>query len=99
MTRREVSEGVPEEVRARLRAAAGAHRPDRARMLARIERGRAAGDRPGPGNAPRPRGGWVRVAGAPAADRRGLARPGTADPGTRSAGRAGRPAVVRRRGR
>ncbi|MEU6608027.1 hypothetical protein ABZ922_23705 [Streptomyces shenzhenensis] len=64
MTPREVPEEVPEEVRARLRAAAGAHRPDRARMLARIERGRAAGDRPGPGNAPTPRGGWVRVAGA-----------------------------------
>ncbi|MFG3129616.1 hypothetical protein [Streptomyces tendae] len=55
---------VDEELRARLRAAAGEHRPDRARILARVERGAAAGDR-GPTRARLP--GWMRVAGATAA--------------------------------
>ncbi|MEU9218433.1 hypothetical protein AB0D47_18035 [Streptomyces sp. NPDC048376] len=56
---------VDEELRARLHEAAGAHRPDRARILARVERGTAAGNR---GPAARPRlPGWVRVAGATAA--------------------------------
>ncbi|MFJ8809185.1 hypothetical protein [Streptomyces sp. NPDC102490] len=53
-----------ERLRARLREAAGAHRPDRARILARVERGRAVGDR-GPARLRLP--GWVRVAGATAA--------------------------------
>ncbi|MFD3341389.1 hypothetical protein ACFWVW_19900 [Streptomyces anthocyanicus] len=53
-----------ERLRARLREAAGAHEPDRARILARIEHGMAAGDR-GPSRPPLP--GWVRVAGATAA--------------------------------
>ncbi|MFI5660202.1 hypothetical protein [Streptomyces sp. NPDC051684] len=44
-----------EDVRQRLRAAADAHRPDRARMLARVERGMHA-----PGR--RPAVGWVRIA-------------------------------------
>ncbi|MFG3246033.1 hypothetical protein [Streptomyces sp. NPDC048187] len=55
---------VDAELRARLHAAAGAHEPDRARMLARVERGMAAGGgrpvRPSPP-------GWVRVTGATAA--------------------------------
>ncbi|MGV9914315.1 hypothetical protein [Streptomyces tendae] len=55
---------VDEELRARLRTAAGEHRPDRARILARVERGMAAGNR-GPTRARLP--GWVRVAGATAA--------------------------------
>ncbi|BFO20454.1 hypothetical protein SHKM778_68420 [Streptomyces sp. KM77-8] len=58
---------VDEELRARLREAAGAHEPDRERMLARVERGMA-----GPGRLERratrpPLSGWVRVAGATAA--------------------------------
>ena len=40
-----------ERLRARLREAAGAHEPDRARILARIEHGMAAGDR-GPSRPP-----------------------------------------------
>ncbi|MFJ6065953.1 hypothetical protein ACIQHU_23290 [Streptomyces tendae] len=55
---------VDEELRARLRAAAGEHRPDRTRILARVERGMAAGNR-GPTRVRLP--GWVRVAGATAA--------------------------------
>ncbi|BET50922.1 hypothetical protein RGQ21_59040 [Kitasatospora aureofaciens] len=55
---------VDEELRARLRAAAGEHRPDRARILARVERGMAVGNRK-PGWVGLP--GWVRVAGATAA--------------------------------
>ncbi|MFD5360045.1 hypothetical protein ACFWJ2_11765 [Streptomyces tendae] len=55
---------VDEELRARLRAAAGEHRPDRTRILARVERGMAAGNR-GPTRGRLP--GWVRVAGATAA--------------------------------
>ncbi|WTD74304.1 hypothetical protein OHB56_10440 [Streptomyces sp. NBC_01635] len=58
---------VPEEVRARLREAAGAHRPGRERMLARVERGMAGPDRPVRREA-RPREpGWIRVVGATAA--------------------------------
>ncbi|WP_428934349.1 hypothetical protein [Streptomyces sp. ACT015] len=53
-----------DRLRARLREAADAHQPDRARVLARIERGMA---RPG-GHPPRPdrssARGWLRVAGA-----------------------------------
>ncbi|MGP2441570.1 hypothetical protein [Streptomyces sp. JW3] len=52
-------------LRARLRAAAGAHQPDRARMLARVERGMAGSA--GRGAARPPVRGWVRVAGATAA--------------------------------
>lgn len=44
-----------EDVRQRLRAAADAHRPDRARMLARVERGMHEPER-------RPTVGWVRIA-------------------------------------
>lgn len=51
-------------LRARLREAAGAHVPDRARMLARVERGMAAGEHT-PAHSALP--GWVRVAGAAAA--------------------------------
>ncbi|MFI6943674.1 hypothetical protein ACIBI4_30785 [Streptomyces sp. NPDC050418] len=66
-----------EELRARLREAAGSHRPDRERMLARVQRGMAADPagpsvrtphrppvRPLPG---RPAASWLRVAGATAA--------------------------------
>ncbi|MFH8446848.1 hypothetical protein ACH4D3_37240 [Streptomyces sp. NPDC018026] len=53
-----------ERLRARLHEAAGAHEPDRARILARVEHGMTAGDR-GPARPPLP--GWVRVAGATAA--------------------------------
>ncbi|OKI97077.1 hypothetical protein AMK18_25870 [Streptomyces sp. CB01249] len=57
-----------EELSGRLREAAEAHRPDRARMLARIERG-MAGDRPAPRSVRPPRAvrPWLRVAGATAA--------------------------------
>ncbi|MFJ9177675.1 hypothetical protein [Streptomyces sp. NPDC102360] len=51
-----------DDLRQRLRSAADAHRPDRARMLARVERGmheRPASDEPGR----RPAVGWVRIAG------------------------------------
>ncbi|MFS0692034.1 hypothetical protein [Streptomyces nitrosporeus] len=53
-----------EDLRQRLRSAAAGHHPDRARMLARIERGMAgeAPERPArPPRAPMP---WLRVAGA-----------------------------------
>ncbi|CAM5648534.1 Anti-sigma factor OS=Streptomyces tendae OX=1932 GN=GUR47_13185 PE=4 SV=1 [Streptomyces tendae] len=53
-----------EQLRARLREAGGAHRPDRSRILARVERGMAARVR-GPARPRLP--GWVRVAGATAA--------------------------------
>ncbi|GHE10021.1 hypothetical protein [Streptomyces alanosinicus] len=58
---------VHDELRARLHEAAEAHEPDRARILARVERGMAG--RPGPARraAHRPVLGWVRVAGATAA--------------------------------
>ncbi|OKJ71017.1 hypothetical protein [Streptomyces sp. CB02460] len=57
-----------EELSGRLREAAEAHRPDRARILARIERG-MAGDRPAPRSVRPPRAvrPWLRVAGATAA--------------------------------
>lgn len=61
---------VDEELRARLHEAAGAHEPDRARVLARVERGMAGQgrDRPGHHGATRPPlPGWARVAGATAA--------------------------------
>ncbi|MFI8951314.1 hypothetical protein ACIGO6_32945 [Streptomyces sp. NPDC053750] len=59
---------VDEELRARLHEAAGAHEPDRARILARVERGMAGQDRPGLHRATRPPLlGWARVAGATAA--------------------------------
>ncbi|MEV7869387.1 hypothetical protein AB0P17_25600 [Streptomyces sp. NPDC088124] len=53
---------VDDDLPARLREAAGEHRPDRERMLARVERG-MAGPRPA-GHLPRPRrpAGWPRVA-------------------------------------
>ncbi|MFE7898581.1 hypothetical protein ACFU3E_13885 [Streptomyces sp. NPDC057424] len=58
---------VHEEVRARLHEAAGAHEPDRERMLARIERGMAGLSGSGH-RATRPAVfGWMRVAGATAA--------------------------------
>ncbi|MFF6998672.1 hypothetical protein ACFY93_27415 [Streptomyces sp. NPDC008313] len=56
-----------EELRGGLREAAGAHEPDRARILARVERGMADGH-PGPARAARPPvSGWLRVVGATAA--------------------------------
>jgi len=57
-----------EELAGRLREAAEAHRPDRARMLARIERGMAGGrPAPRPVRPPRTVRPWLRVAGATAA--------------------------------
>ncbi|MFJ5027684.1 hypothetical protein ACIQB5_06220 [Streptomyces sp. NPDC088560] len=61
---------VHDELRARLHEAAGVHEPDRARILARVERGMAA-----PAGSPRPdrratrppAWGWARVVGATAA--------------------------------
>ncbi|MGW1533355.1 hypothetical protein [Streptomyces aureus] len=60
---------VHDELRARLREAAGAHEPDRARILARLERGMAGpGERRPARRAARPPLlGWVRVLGATAA--------------------------------
>ncbi|MET8948741.1 hypothetical protein ABZX30_35800 [Streptomyces sp. NPDC004542] len=58
---------VHDELRARLHEAAGAHAPDRARMLARIERGMAAEDRPGRRATRPPAAGWFRVVSATAA--------------------------------
>ncbi|MEV5605408.1 hypothetical protein AB0L33_28605 [Streptomyces sp. NPDC052299] len=57
-----------EELSGRLREAAEAHLPDRARMLARVERGMAGG-RPAPRSVRPPRAvrPWLRVAGATAA--------------------------------
>ncbi|MFI7319861.1 hypothetical protein [Streptomyces venezuelae] len=63
-------EGREDGVREQLRGAARAHRPDRERMLARIERGMAEGERPkGRSKAPRRAGGasWLRVVSATAA--------------------------------
>ncbi|KMO95642.1 hypothetical protein [Streptomyces roseus] len=58
---------VDDELRARLHEAAGAHRPDRARILARLERGMAQEDRPR-SRAARPRRfGWLRAVGVAAA--------------------------------
>jgi hypothetical protein len=59
---------VHEELGARLRAAAGAHEPDRARILARVERGMAAPERARPpSRQPQVVLGWARVVGATAA--------------------------------
>lgn len=55
------------ELRARLHEAAEAHRPDRARMLARIERGTGGHGRAGRRRTPGPVRDWARVAGAAAA--------------------------------
>ncbi|MFD0260692.1 hypothetical protein ACFVH7_20810 [Kitasatospora indigofera] len=52
---------MDEDLRARLREAAAAHRPDRARMLARVERGTAAGARPGRAPARTGPASWPRV--------------------------------------
>ncbi|MFJ3227370.1 hypothetical protein ACIPJS_29060 [Streptomyces sp. NPDC086783] len=58
---------VHDELRGRLREAAASHEPDRARMLARVERGMAGSDeRPARTAGPRALG-WVRVVGATAA--------------------------------
>ncbi|MFI6652494.1 hypothetical protein ACIBI8_33435 [Streptomyces sp. NPDC050529] len=57
-----------EELSVRLREAAEAHRPDRERMLARVERGMAEGRPPArPARPPRAAAPWLRVAGATAA--------------------------------
>lgn len=58
---------MDEDLRERLRTAAAAHRPDRARMLARIERGMAQEPPAHPARAPRGPMPWLRVAGATAA--------------------------------
>ncbi|MGW1808670.1 hypothetical protein [Streptomyces sp. NPDC002078] len=59
---------VHDELRARLHEAAEAHAPDRARILARVQRGMAAQSRPFGHRATRPSVfGWLRVAGATAA--------------------------------
>ncbi|MER7488517.1 hypothetical protein ABTY20_21960 [Streptomyces sp. NPDC126497] len=58
---------VHEELRARLQEAAGAHEPDRERMLARVERGMAGPARPEHRAVRPPVFGWFRVAGATAA--------------------------------
>lgn len=59
---------VHDELRARLHEAAGAHEPDRERMLARIERGMTAPAGRPDRRVARPAGlGWLRVAGATAA--------------------------------
>ncbi|MFF9276482.1 hypothetical protein [Streptomyces griseosporeus] len=58
---------VHDELRARLHEAAAAHEPDRARMLARIERGMSAPERPGHRAVRPPAWGWLRIAGATAA--------------------------------
>ncbi|MET9590409.1 hypothetical protein ABZY45_05490 [Streptomyces sp. NPDC006516] len=55
---------MDEELRERLRTAAASHRPDRARMLARIERGMAEEPPARPARAPRTPMPWLRVAGA-----------------------------------
>ncbi|MFE7031038.1 hypothetical protein ACFU9Y_12070 [Streptomyces sp. NPDC057621] len=58
---------VHDELRARLRDSADSYEPDRARILARVERGMAGG-RSVPDPAPRPTAlGWFRVVGATAA--------------------------------
>ncbi|MFE9447492.1 hypothetical protein [Streptomyces sp. NPDC006739] len=58
---------VHDELRARLHEAAEAHEPDRARILARVERGMAAQTRPDHRAVRPPLHGWLRVAGATAA--------------------------------
>ncbi|MEG8280144.1 hypothetical protein [Streptomyces sp. AHA2] len=62
-----VPRDVHEDLRTRLREAAGGHRPDRERMLARIERGMAAPAGSGHRAVRGPVRGWMRVAGATAA--------------------------------
>ena len=57
---------VHDELRARLHAAAEGHEPDRARILARVERGMAAPFRPSRRATRPPLWGWVRVVGATA---------------------------------
>ncbi|MFF4213900.1 hypothetical protein ACFYZE_32035 [Streptomyces sp. NPDC001796] len=57
---------VHDELRARLHSAAEAHEPDRARILARVERGMAAQSRPSRRATRPPLWGWVRVVGATA---------------------------------
>ncbi|MBC9726893.1 hypothetical protein [Streptomyces sp. TRM68367] len=58
---------VHEELRARLHQAAGTHEPDRARILARVERGMAGPERDGHRAARPPVWGWARVVSATAA--------------------------------
>ncbi|MFF2404926.1 hypothetical protein [Streptomyces goshikiensis] len=58
---------VDDELRARLREAAGVHRPDRARILARLERGMAQEGLPRLHAARPPRFGWLRPVGVTAA--------------------------------
>ncbi|GCB50440.1 hypothetical protein SNL152K_7784 [Streptomyces sp. NL15-2K] len=58
---------VHEELRARLHEAAGAHEPDRARILARVERGMTEQTRPDHRATRPPVFGWVRVVSATAA--------------------------------
>ncbi|MFD4597675.1 hypothetical protein ACFWPQ_06500 [Streptomyces sp. NPDC058464] len=58
---------VHDELRARLHEAAEAHEPDRARILARVERGMAAQGRPNHRATLPPLFGWVRVVSATAA--------------------------------
>ncbi|WP_077798523.1 hypothetical protein [Streptomyces sp. JHA26] len=58
---------VDEELRARLHEAAAAHEPDRARILARVERGMSGPERLGHRAARPPLLGWARAAGASAA--------------------------------
>jgi hypothetical protein len=58
---------VHEELRTRLHEAAGAHEPDRERMLARVERGMAGPAGSGHRATRPPVFGWMRVAGATAA--------------------------------
>ncbi|MEU1043165.1 hypothetical protein ACFYP4_32340 [Streptomyces sp. NPDC005551] len=61
------AQDVHDELRSGLREAAAAHEPDRARILARVERGMAgAGERPSRAARP-PVLGWTRVVGATAA--------------------------------
>ncbi|MEV3929573.1 hypothetical protein [Streptomyces sp. NPDC049944] len=58
---------MDEDLRERLRTAAASHRPDRARMLARVERGMGEEPPARPARAPRAPMPWLRVAGATAA--------------------------------
>ncbi|WP_328497139.1 hypothetical protein OHS59_33795 [Streptomyces sp. NBC_00414] len=58
---------VHDELRARLRDSAEAHEPDRARILARVERGMAGGDSVADPSPRPPALGWFRVVGATAA--------------------------------
>ncbi|MGW4231636.1 hypothetical protein ACWEF9_20470 [Streptomyces sp. NPDC004980] len=58
---------MDEDLRERLHTAAASHRPDRARMLARIERGMAEEPPSRVPHAPRTPKPWLRVAGATAA--------------------------------